>query len=63
MKGKIKIEDLEASYIAHLENSTVADVYGGGFFDEVGDAIGDAIRTVYKAGKKTGRYIAKACGY
>ena len=59
MQSNIQIQDLEANYLADLENPSVAGVYGGGFFE----GLGDAVEAVYDAGKDLARSIAKAVGY
>lgn len=56
MKSSIQIQDLEANYLADIENSTLARVYGGGGFF---DGLGDAVKEIYAAGKDLGSSIVR----
>jgi len=53
MNAQIQIFDLEADYLAELDEASLNVVYGGGLFS----GIGDAVTALYEVGKDFGHTV------
>jgi hypothetical protein len=58
MNAQIQVFDLEADYLAELDEASLNVVYGG-CFSEIGDlsGIGDPVKEIYEAGKDFGHTV------